>query len=80
MKTKTKKTNGTKKANGRAAPFAHKAKITVLAKENPKREGSEAHKVFGLYRKHRTVADFLKAGGTTAHLRWDSGHGFIRIA
>ena len=75
MKTKT-----SKKTNGRAAPFAHDARITVLAKDNPKRESSAAHKVFGLYRKHRTVGDFLKAGGTTAHLRWDSKHGFIRIA
>lgn len=83
MATKTKKARSNGKGNGKQARRAPRlnpeSKITVLSKTNPKREGSEAHKVFGLYRKHRTVGDFLKHGGTTAHVRWDAAHGFIKL-
>lgn len=55
-------------------------KITVLVKQNPKREGSKAYKMFELYGKNKTVADFLKAGGTTSCLRFDESAGFIKVA
>ena len=72
-------------ARKKTAPVKHTqphpadAKITLLAKENPKRAGSAAHKRFALYSKHTTVAAFLKAGGTRADLRWDAEHKFINI-
>ena len=54
-------------------------KITVLAKENPKREATKAHKAFELYAKSKTVEAFLKNGGSTADLSWDVGRKFIRV-
>lgn len=64
---------------GRKSAFAEDSKIIVLAKENPKREGSVAHKKFKLYAKSKTVGDFIKAGGTTNDLHWDAEHGFIKV-
>lgn len=55
-------------------------KITLLSKENPKREGSKAFKTFELYKKSKTVQDFLKAGGSTADIRYDSTNGHIKVA
>ncbi len=37
------------------------AKITVLAKENPRRVGTLAHKTFALYRTGQTVAEWREA-------------------
>lgn len=37
------------------------AKITVLAKENPRRPGTLAHKTFGIYRTGMTVAEWREA-------------------
>ena len=54
-------------------------KITLLVKENPKRAGSDSHKRYELYKKHHTVADFLKAGGQRSDLGWDEKHKFIKI-
>lgn len=65
---------------GRPGAFSDEQKITVLAKENPKREGSASHKEFSLYAKNKTVGAFLKAGGTAASLRWDSEKEFIKIS
>lgn len=64
---------------GRKSAFADDAKITVVSKENPKRPGSKAHGVFKKYKNGMTVAQALAAGVTTAHLRWDSSHGFIKV-
>ena len=63
----------------RAGKYAPTDKITLLTKENPKREGSEAHKRFALYSKHNTVESFLKAGGTSPDLNFDVKHGHIKI-
>lgn len=46
---------------------------------NPKRAGSDAHKLFTLYRQGMTVADFVKAGGTGAALKYDSTKGYITV-
>lgn len=54
--------------------------ITLLQKDNPKREGSSAYKNYELYRKAKTVGDFLEAGGTSADLRYDATHGYIKVA
>jgi len=73
-----------KPAKAKKADKAEKSedtrKITVLVKENPKREGTESHKRFGLYAKSKTVADFIKAGGTMADIKHDEGKSFIKVA
>lgn len=88
-------TMSTKKAKTKKAPKAKKAKtagekkharylpemkIKVLVGENPKRDGTQAHKMFALYEKCATVEDFIKKGGSRADLSWDSKHGFIKIS
>lgn len=55
-------------------------KIKLLTKENPKREGSESFKRFELYRKSKTVADFIAAGGTAGDVRYDANAGYIEVA
>ena len=54
--------------------------ITLLVKENPKREGSSAHKRYELYRKHKNIAAYLKAGGKRSSLRYDSKHEYIKLS
>lgn len=54
-------------------------KIALIAKANPKRKGTNAHKKFELYKKHKTVASFLEAGGKRSSLRYDEKHGFIKV-
>jgi hypothetical protein len=45
------------------------AKIVLLVKENPRREGTDVYKQFELMKKSKTVGDFWKAGGRTGTLR-----------
>lgn len=56
-----------------------KTKIRVLAKENPKREGSKAHARFEVYENGMTVEDALAAGVTTADLHNDVSKEFIKL-
>ena len=53
------------------------AKIQVIVPKNPKREGSNGYKRFGLYKTGITIREFLKAGGKTIDLDWDRERGFI---
>lgn len=79
---KEKKAKPTKKsdeARGRKGTFELTSVITVLAKENPKRKGSEAEKLFKLYKTGQTVAAALKAGVRWRDLRWDSKSKFISV-
>lgn len=55
-------------------------KITLITKENPKREGSAAFERFALYSKHKTVQSFIEAGGSSADLRYDEKAGHIKVA
>ena len=55
------------------------AAITLLAAENPKREGSAARTKFALYATGMTCEEFLDAGGTTPDLAYDTAHGFITV-
>ncbi len=64
---------------GRAALFAPEAKIKILQKENPGREGTKRHGWYELYRASKTVADYIAAGGDRGYLKYDSEHGFISI-
>jgi len=65
---------------GRAAKYPDDAKITLLAKENPKREGSKAHKKFALYETGMTVGEFIAKGGNLADVAWDARKNFISVA
>jgi hypothetical protein len=53
--------------------------ITLLAKENPKRPGSEARDRFALYKSGMTVAQFQAKGGKAVDIAWDLKHGFIKV-
>ena len=54
-------------------------KITVIAKENPKRPNTKCHARFALYKTGDTVAQFLAKGGQRVDVRWDVDHGFIEL-
>lgn len=75
-KAAPKKTGGKK---GRAGSFTEDQKITVLVKDNPKREGSNAHEVFEWLRKSKTVGEFYKKGGMSSNLRWNIDHKYIKV-
>lgn len=78
---------GAKKAKaatpkGRPSQLADNSVIKVLVPKNPKRPTSAAGKRFDLYKPGitgMTVAEFLKAGGWRADLRWDLKQGFIEV-
>ncbi len=57
------------------------AKITVLAKENPRRPGTLAHKTFAIYKTGMTVAEWRErvagAGADVGYLHADVRAGFI---
>lgn len=64
---------------GAAPKYPLTATITVVAKENPKRPGSKAHKEFEFYKKAKTVGDYVKMGGTLSYLNYDAKAGFIKV-
>ena len=64
---------------GRAPTLADDAKITLLVKENPKREGCAAYERFNAYFTVKTVAQALAAGLTRKDLAWDIAHGHISV-
>lgn len=82
--------SGTTKAEKKpAAPRStvdETAKIAIL-KPNPKRPGSKAHQVFECYADGATVKEFIAAveasgksrGDALANLKYDEGHGYIRV-
>lgn len=81
------------KAKGNAAALAkaHEAtagkraefraqKIKLLVKENPKRPGSASFERYDLYKKAKTVGDFIDAGGKSADIAYDVKHEYIELA
>ena len=64
---------------GRAPTLADDSKITLLVKENPKREGCAAYERFNAYFTVKTVAQALAAGLTRKDLAWDIAHGHISV-
>ena len=68
------------KATKKAARFDEVGKITLLVKENPKRQDTAAHRNFSKYRDELLVGEFLKSGGARADLSWDIKHKFIAIS
>jgi hypothetical protein len=67
---KTKKPAAKKAAPKKAVRSAYDdaAKIILLVKDNPRREGSELYKDWERMKKCKTVADYYKAGGRTGIL------------
>lgn len=74
------KAKGNKKTKAKRGPRVVDGKITLLQKENPKRKGSSAYKRYELYKKHKTVASYLDAGGRRSSLRYDERHNFIKLS
>lgn len=66
-----------KSGPGRKSAFSDGMKITVLAKENPKR--AKAAERFALYKNGMTIGDYVAAGGTMADVRWDVKQNFISV-
>jgi hypothetical protein len=79
-----KKAEQAKKANGKSNASAkakepgkreelHGQSIKLLVKENPRREGTSVHKIFGLMKTGMTVGEFLekgeKLGAKMGHIR-----------
>lgn len=60
--------------------FKPDAKITVIAKENPRRPGTHGHKIFESYKKLKTVSAVLAAGGKIADIKWDIEHDSIKVS
>ena len=77
-KAKTKLKSG--RPSTLSAKYPDAAKIRVLVKENPKREGTQSHKIFSLYSKSGTVENFLKAGGKRTDVAWAVEHKLISIS
>ncbi len=77
---KTVEKKATSTGAGRTTLFSPTAKIKVVQKENPGREGTKRHEWYELYRTSKTVADYIAAGGDRGYLKFDSGKGFIEIA
>ena len=81
-KSKSKSKSKAKAKTAAAKPkgsFNPDAKITVLAKENPRREGTDAHEKFKLYKTGMTVADYIKKGGSSGKIRTDVARGNIKV-
>lgn len=72
----------TKKPSNRSnfsTMWPKEAKVTLLVKENPKKEGSKARERFQHYFNSKTVGDYLAAGGTYQDIAYDNGRQFIKI-
>jgi len=68
------------RGGGRPVLHTREQVITLLSKENPKREGTKAFKKWELYKNGMTVGEYLDKGGKRSTLRWDVLHGLISIA
>ena len=69
-------------AGGRAPTLADDSKITLLVKENPKREGSAGYERFQagyIDSKAKTVQQALDAGVTLADIAYDVKKEFIKL-
>jgi hypothetical protein len=68
-----------KTGRGRAPLYPDSAKITLLVKENPGREGTRSHEYFETARASPTVGEYREAGGAANYLRWFKGRGKLEI-
>lgn len=78
----TKKVKVATEGGKRGAPtkFPLEAKITVLEKTNPKREGKRSFDEYELYKTCKTVGAYIDAGGTPGYLNYDVERGYIKVA
>lgn len=71
------------KKRGRVSTLAGTTKITVLAKTNPKREGSASHDRFAKYRTGMTIDEYGAAirshGKALRDIQWDVKYGYIHL-
>jgi hypothetical protein len=65
-----KKAPAKKAAPPARAKYSDTAKIKLLVKENPRREGTEAHARFAKFKDGMTVGDFIKA--CERHPNWNA--------
>ena len=56
------------------------AKVTVVARTNPKQRGTKAHRYFTKYRSGQTVGSILSKGVPRKDLNYNLAHGFIQLA
>lgn len=63
----------------RRKPHTDDTEISVLV-PNPKKPGSLTHARFELYHAHKTVGEFLAAGGRRVDLAWDLERGHISLS
>ena len=72
------------KANSGRVKFPDDGKITLIAKENPRRKGSKSHQRFDLLRSGMTVGEYLKEGeklgADVSNLATDVKRGAISIS
>jgi hypothetical protein len=61
------------------ARLSDESKITVLAKENPRRAGTDRAKQFAKYKTGMTVAAAKQAGITAGAIRRDVSRKFISV-
>jgi hypothetical protein len=84
VKAKTKgkapKVTAEKTGRGRQPLFADNAKIKVLTKENPAREGTSSHQYYELARTAKTFGAYRQAGGNLKYLYWFEARGKLEIA
>ena len=61
--------------------YPDEAKITVLAKENPKKKGSAAAARFEMYSNCATVKDFIAKAGNKGYsdIAYNVGRQFIKV-
>lgn len=71
---KIKKTGGS-----RVKLFQEDDVITVVAKENPRRQGSKTYDIFKLYKTGMKVKDFVAKGGRVVDVKADLDRGHISV-
>lgn len=67
------------KATARAKRLAPDAKVRLLTKENPHREGTRLHKLWSLYKTGMTVQAALDAGIPAINLRYLAARKIIAL-
>lgn len=82
MAKNSKKTSARRATTKTRARYVDNARIKVLVKENPTREGTSRFKNVARIMKHngKTLAEFVKHGGKTASLSFAEQMGWIRVA
>lgn len=74
-----KKVTGKVKAEKVPRGLDPNAVITVLAKDNPRREGTHAHELFKLYKNGITVAKAIEKGLSAGNIKCDLSRGNIKL-